>query len=123
QTDDTILFFEDVATKPYQIDRMLVQLQLAGKLDRARGIIFGPMRDCVQPGQPVDMLEKVLLRVLADFAGPIAIGLRSGHVTERNLTLPIGIQSELDLTHDPVLRFLEAAVTLETRTHAKFTKS
>lgn len=118
-TDNTILFLEEVATKPYQIDRMLVQLRLAGKLDRVQGIVFGPMRDCVQPGQPPEMLENVLLRVLADFSGPIAIGLRSGHVEERNLTLPIGVASDLDLTGDPILRFLESAVTLEARTHAK----
>ena len=114
QTYGTILFLEDVGTKPYQIDRMMAQLRLAGKLDGVRGIVFGSMLDCVQPGQPADMLEKVLLRVLQDFSGPIAMGLRSGHVTERNLTLPIGIASELDLTTDPTLRFLEAAVTLET---------
>lgn len=113
QTEGTVLFLEDVATKPYQIDRMLLQMRLAGKLDGVRGIVFGPMLDCVQPGQPADMLEKVLLRVLADFSGPIAIGLRSGHVKERNITLPIGVASELDLTSAPVLRFLEAAVTLE----------
>ena len=34
RTEGTILFLEDVATKPYQIDRMLMQLKLAGKLDR-----------------------------------------------------------------------------------------
>lgn len=115
QTNGTILFLEDVGTKPYQIDRMMAQLRLAGKFDGVRGIVFGPMLDCVQPGQPADMLEKVLLRVLNDFPGPVAMGLRSGHVTERNLTLPIGIASELDLTADPTLRFLEAAVTLETQ--------
>ena len=119
QTEDTILFLEDVGTKPYQIDRMLLQLRLAGKLKGVRGVVFGPMLDCVQPGQPADMLDKVVLRVLDDFSGPIAIGLRSGHVKERNITLPIGIRSELDLTSAPVLRFLEAAVTLEARTDAK----
>ncbi len=115
QTNGTILFLEDVGTRPYQIDRMMAQLRLAGKLNGVRGIVFGPMLDCVQPGQPADMLEKVLLRVLQNFLGPVAMGLRSGHVTERNLTLPIGIASELDLTADPTLRFLEAAVTLEPR--------
>ena len=39
-------FIEDVAAKPYQIDRMLMQLKLAGKLADVRGIIFGEMLDC-----------------------------------------------------------------------------
>ena len=118
QTHGTILFIEDVAARPYQIDRMLQQLRLAGKLDHVHGIVFGHMLDCGQPGQPADMLEKVLLRTLADFPGPIAFGLRSGHVPSRNLTLPIGVASELDLTQTPILRFLESAVTLETSRRA-----
>jgi muramoyltetrapeptide carboxypeptidase len=39
-TANTMLFIEDVATKPYQIDRMLMQLKLAGKLERVKGTIF-----------------------------------------------------------------------------------
>ena len=39
---------EDVAAKPYQIDRMLMQLKLAGKFDGVRGIVFGEMLDCMQ---------------------------------------------------------------------------
>ena len=112
QTENTILFLEDVSTKPYQIDRMLMQLRLAGKLDKIVGIVFGPMMDCVQPGAANDMLDAVLMRVLADFSGPIAIGLRSGHVPERNITLPIGVACELDLKGTAALRFTEPTVTM-----------
>ncbi len=48
RTDGTILFVEDVAAKPFQIDRMLMQLKLAGKLEDVRGMVFGEMMDCVQ---------------------------------------------------------------------------
>jgi muramoyltetrapeptide carboxypeptidase len=110
QTAGTILFLEDIGVKPYQIDRMLLQLRLAGKLAEVRGIVFGPMRDCVQPGNPDEMLDAVLLRVLEDFQGPVAIGLRSGHVVEQNITVPIGVESELDLTNAPTLRFQPSVV-------------
>jgi len=110
QTAGTILFLEDIGVKPYQIDRMLLQLRLAGKLDDVSGIVFGPMLDCVQPGTADELLDAVLLRVLADFAGPVAIGLRSGHVLERNITVPIGVESELDLTNSPKLRFQPSIV-------------
>jgi muramoyltetrapeptide carboxypeptidase len=110
QTAGTILFLEDIGVKPYQIDRMLLQLRLAGKLADVRGIVFGPMRDCVQPGNADELLDAVLLRVLADFPGPVAIGLRSGHVLERNITVPIGVESELDLTNSPTLRFQPSVV-------------
>ena len=115
QTQDTILFLEDVGVKPYQMDRMLMHLRLAGKFDRVRGIVLGPMKDCVQPGAPQDLLDAVLMRALEDLDVPIAIGLRSGHVVERNITLPIGVQAELDLSGTPCLRFLEAAVRLDER--------
>ena len=113
QTNGAILFLEDIGVKPYQIERMLLQLKLAGKLDDVRGIVFGPMMDCVQPGATGNLLDAVLLRVLKDFSGPVAIGLRSGHVPERNITVPIGVRSQLDLTGAPVLRLTEPAVTLD----------
>ncbi len=49
ETDDTILFIEDVAEKPFRIDRMLMQLHLAGCLNGVRGFIFGEMLDCLPP--------------------------------------------------------------------------
>ncbi len=33
QTEGTMLFLEDRAERPYRIDRMLMQLKLAGKFD------------------------------------------------------------------------------------------
>ena len=36
-TEGSILFLEDRGEKPYQIDRMLMQLKLAGKFDGSRG--------------------------------------------------------------------------------------
>ncbi len=110
-TEDCILFLEDIGTKPYQWDRMLLHLRYAGLLERARGIVFGDMRQCVAADEDV-LLERALLHVLNDFDGPVAIGLRSGHVDGANVTLPLGIRVALDLTDErnPAMHFLEAAV-------------
>jgi muramoyltetrapeptide carboxypeptidase len=97
QTEGTILFIEDIATKPYQIDRMLMQLKLAGKLSGVRGIVFGEMLDCAQPGDQRYTLEDVVLRVVRDLKVPIAYGLRSGHASRANITLPIGVPAQLDV--------------------------
>jgi len=99
QTAGTILFLEDVAAKPFQIDRMLMQLKLAGKFDRVRGIIFGEMLDCVQSSGKDQgyTLEEVVLRVVGELGIPVAYGLRSGHVTRGNITLPIGVQAALNV--------------------------
>jgi muramoyltetrapeptide carboxypeptidase len=95
RTEGKLLFLEDLGEKPYQIDRMLRHLKLAGKLEGVTGIIFGEMLDCHSPGAPADLLERVILTVLEWFPGPIAYGLRSGHVSRSNVTLPFGVEAEL----------------------------
>jgi muramoyltetrapeptide carboxypeptidase len=110
-TEGTLLFLEDLATKPYQVDRLLWQLRNARKLEGVRGIIFGEMFECVSPGAPDDLLEKAILSALDGFSGPIAIGLRSGHVSRENVTLTFGVEAELALDGDVQLNLLEPAVT------------
>ncbi len=104
RTEGKLLFLEDVGAKPYQVDRMLRQLILAGKLEGVCGIIFGEMLDCVQPGAAPGLFTDVIAQVLADFRGPIAFGLRSGHVSHGNVTLTFGIEAELEAGADAVLR-------------------
>ena len=109
QTAGTILFLEDVAAKPYQIDRMLMQLKLADKLKDVRGIVFGEMMDCRQSPDQDYTLEEVVLRVVGDLRIPVAFGLRSGHVSRANITLPIGVKARLEVGAEVRLRILEAA--------------
>jgi muramoyltetrapeptide carboxypeptidase len=112
RTAGTILFIEDIAAKPYQIDRMLMHLKLAGKLVDVRGIIFGEMLDCEQNKDQGYTLAEVLLRVVGDLGVPVAYGLRSGHVSGRNVTLPFGVHAALDVTARGMnLKILEAATT------------
>lgn len=113
KTEGKLLFLEDVGAKPYQIDRMLRQMIVAGKFEGARGFIFGEMMDCGSRGADPDLLKQVILRLLEPFNVPIAIGLRSGHVSGGNVTLPFGTDAELILESDqPLLHFLERAVTV-----------
>ncbi len=113
QIANGILFLEDIGTKPYQWDRMLLHLRYSGVLKEVRGIILGDMRQCV-PAEENDYLERAILYSLRDFDGPIAIGLRSGHVGTPNVTLPLGVAVKLDLAEagNPRMHFLEAAVTV-----------
>ena len=106
-----VLYLEDIGTKPYQWDRMLLHLRYAGLLEHVSGIVFGDMRQCVAPEEE-PLLEQAILHALADFAGPVAMGLRSGHVDAANLTLPLGVRVRLDLgaVGNPRMEFLEAAV-------------
>ena len=111
RTEGKLLFLEDTGAKPYQIDRMLWQLRHAGKLAGVRGIVFGEMLDCASPGAAPDLLEKVILNVFQDFEGPIAMGLRSGHVSRQNVTLVFGMEAECNVNEEAQLHLLEPAVT------------
>lgn len=112
QTAGTILFVEDLAAKPYQIDRMLMQLKLAGKLKGVRGIVFGEMLDCRQGPTQDYTLEEVVLRIVGDLGIPVAFGLRSGHVSRANITLPIGVKARLEVGGEVRLKILESATSL-----------
>ena len=112
KTGGAILFLEDLAAKPYQIDRMLMQLKLAGHFNGVRGIVFGEMLDCVQSANQNYTLQEVATRIVGDLGVPIAFGVRSGHVASGNITLPFGVRAKLTVRGGQVaLKILESAVT------------
>lgn len=112
QLCESVLFLEDIGTKPYQWDRMLLHLRYSGRLDDVRGIVFGDMAQCVAEDER-DLLERAILHGLRGFPGPVAIGLRCGHVDGANRTLPLGVPARLNLSDvkNPQLSFLAAAVS------------
>jgi muramoyltetrapeptide carboxypeptidase len=90
-------------------------LRLAGKLRRVRGIIFGEMVECIQPGGQEYSLQQVIVRTLRGMNPdvPIVYGLKSGHVSRGNITLPLGVEAELVATDVEVeLRVVEEATAL-----------
>jgi muramoyltetrapeptide carboxypeptidase len=110
EEEPRILFLEDVGTKPYQWDRMLLHLRYAGMMEHVTGIVFGDMQRCVAP-EEMALLEQAVYHALRDFAGPVAMGLRSGHVDGANVTVPLGVRVRLDLSERDAgrLEFLEGA--------------
>ena len=58
RTEGKLLFLEDRDVKPYQLDRLLRQMVLAGKFEGVNGIIFGEMLDCIAPGQKPGLLAR-----------------------------------------------------------------
>lgn len=107
QTRGKILLIEDIGAKPYQIDRMLMQLRLAGKFEGVRAIVFGEMVECVQPVEQPYTLQQVVERVVGELGIPIVYGLPSGHVTGENITLPFGV--DVRVTASPESVVLEIA--------------
>ncbi len=107
--DGSVLFLEDVNERPYKIDRLLMQLRLAGILGRARAIIFGEMRGCDEPGGEL-RLRDLLPELLEDFDGPILLGFPSGHTTGPCWSLPLGVRVTVTTSPTPSVVIEESLV-------------
>jgi muramoyltetrapeptide carboxypeptidase len=104
---DAVVFLEDTQTKPYQIDRMLTQLRLAGALDGVRGLVFGEMPGCEQHPDQGYTLQEMLRDWTEDLHIPVLFGFPSGHTVSPALTIPLGARARVD---SEGLSILEGAV-------------
>ena len=104
-----VLFLEDVNERPYSLDRMMTQLQLAGILDLASAIVLGEFPGCDEPeGGP--LARATLAGLLKDFDGPVLYGFPSGHTAGPLLTLPFGVNARVVGGARPRLVIEEAGV-------------
>lgn len=114
ETEGRIVFLEDVDEEPHNIDRMLSQLVLAGKFDRAAGIIIGDCSGCKPGGSkrnilPLNMsVEAILKERLGKLGIPVIFGLKFGHTADK-ITLPLGVMASLDTTGSVRFEIEEAA--------------
>jgi muramoyltetrapeptide carboxypeptidase len=105
-----VLFLDEVAERPYRLDRMLTQLYLSGILSRASALVFGELPRCDEPGGSPTARE-VVEELTRGFRGPILYGLPSGHTAGPTLTLPFGVRARVLTTPRPSLIIEEAAVS------------
>lgn len=104
-----ILFIEEIGEPPYRVDRMLTQLRQSCDLRSLAGVALGVFDD-TSANAPADAtpLLDILRDRLGDLGIPLVYGLSFGHIKD-NLTLPYGIEAELDATA-ATLKYLEPAV-------------
>jgi muramoyltetrapeptide carboxypeptidase len=88
---------------------MFTQLRLAGILQQVKGVVWGTCNKC-DPGEGFGSLT--IPDVLDDHVKPLGVpayyGAMIGHV-ERQFTVPLGVQAELD-ANAGTLTMLESAV-------------
>jgi muramoyltetrapeptide carboxypeptidase len=111
-TKDSILVLEDRAMKPYQVDRVLMHLKQAGKLEGVRGMVLGefPESELSVAGSPA--VRDVCARILRPLGVPLVFGAPVGHTPRPMLTIPLGIEARLDAEGEGTLEFLEPAVVV-----------
>ncbi len=90
-----ILFLEDVAEQPFRVERMLMQLQMAGVLDAQKAVVLGEFSAWRKtPADRGYNLKSTVTALRAATKTPILTGLPFGHVPTK-VCLPVGAKVEL----------------------------
>ncbi len=116
ETAGRMLFLEDLNEEPHDVDRMLLQLLLAGKLKQCTGIIIAECLNCLPGTTNHEQLklnystENVLRQHLSQLGIPVVYGMKIGH-SKQKLTLPLGVMASLTATRDSVLFKIEESAT------------
>lgn len=93
-----ILFIEDVGEHYYNIDRLLLNLKRAGKLENLAGLLVGSFTDMQDTERPFGQtIEEIVTDKVQDYDYPLAFNFPCGH-QEINYTLTLGRKHRLDIT-------------------------
>ena len=107
--DGCLLFLEEVGERPYRLDRLLLQLDQAGILERASGVLLGEFPRCEEAEGGVTPLD-VFRHRLSACRGPVVFGAPAGHTAGPSWTLPLGVRARLIGGGSPAIVIEEAAV-------------
>ncbi len=91
KTKGRILFLEDVGEQLYNIDRMLLQLKRAGKLDKLAGLILGGFTDTKDTDRPFGKnVYEIINEKVAEYDYPVCFDFPVSHDTP-NYALKVGV--------------------------------
>lgn len=103
---DNILVIEEVSEFYYKIDRMLMQLRRAGKLQELAGLVIGHITDALETDIPFnETIEQIVLSKVRDYYYPVAFGIPTGHEAP-NIAWRHGHEMKLTVQND--MSLLEA---------------
>ena len=95
-TDNCILFMEDLDEYLYHMDRMMVCLKRAGKLKNLRGILVGHMNSMHDNPIPFGQnVEEIIREHTNDLGIPVYFGIDAGHLNP-NFPLIFGTEVEIE---------------------------
>ncbi|MED4812614.1 LD-carboxypeptidase [Bacillus atrophaeus] len=95
-TKGKLLFIEDVDEEPYQIDRMLNHLKMAGKFEDAAGILVCDFHNCVPVKREKSLtLEQVIEDYITKAGKPALMGFKIGHCSP-SIAVPVGAHAVMD---------------------------
>ena len=95
ESEDNILFIEEVCEPMSKIEKWIFHLKNAGKLDKCRGIVLGQFTKVENAEEPSYDENEVTLAALRDLDIPVVCNVQSGH-GKPMMTLPLGTLCTLD---------------------------
>ncbi|EAO8572397.1 muramoyltetrapeptide carboxypeptidase [Salmonella enterica] len=111
--DKGILVLEDVNEHPFRVERMLLQLEYAGILNRQSAIVLGSFSGAAPNEYDAGYsLESVYAFLRSRLSVPLITGLDFGH-EQRTVTLPIGANAMLKNTRQGTQLTLSGHPTLQ----------
>lgn len=111
--DKGILVLEDVNEHPFRVERMLLQLEYAGILNRQSAIVLGSFSGAAPNEYDAGYsLESVYAFLRSRLSVPLITGLDFGH-EQRTVTLPIGANVMLKNTRQGTQLTLSGHPTLQ----------
>ncbi|MCO5234165.1 MAG: LD-carboxypeptidase [Chitinophagales bacterium] len=101
-SSNKILFLEDLDEYLYHIDRMMVALKRAGKLNNISALIVGGMTDMKDNPIPYGKsAEEIIYEHTQAFDYPICFGFPAGHITD-NRAIKLGVNAQIDISENGV---------------------
>ncbi|EJB9095142.1 muramoyltetrapeptide carboxypeptidase [Salmonella enterica] len=111
--DKGILVLEDVNEHPFRVERMLLQLEYAGILNRQSAIVLGSFSGAAPNEYDAGYsLESVYAFLRSRLSVPLITGLDFGH-EQRTVTLPVGANATLKNTRQGTQLTLSGHPTLQ----------
>ncbi len=101
KTKGKILLIEDLDEYLYHVDRMMMNLKRAGKLDKLKGLIIGGMNDMKDNEIPFGSQARQIIREhVEEYDYPVCFNFPSGHIRD-NRAVMLGKKARLTvLAHE-----------------------
>ena len=84
-----ILFLEDIAEKPYKVDRMIHHLKIAGVFNNLKGLVVGQFTEYEEDINMYASLYESIFSVVMEYSFPVCFDFPVGH-TKTNLPMIMG---------------------------------
>ena len=119
-TDDKILFIEDLDEYLYHIDRMMMCLKRAGKLSSLKGLIVGDVSQMNDNTIPFGKTaEQIIMDAVSEYDYPVCFNMPFGHINN-NMPLILGSTIELNVNKNDVnIHFIDSEEKIDKKSQTK----